>query len=980
MVLVIIGTIVALAWMCYRASTLLKIPIPTLVKLLGLDLPAPPRVSLHGIAADTITLHWSLPEKAGSVAKHIIQINGINVGESEKRGETSVTVTGLNPDNLYNVRVIAANAHNFQAPGQLIRLRTRRKSLSSSSAESSVGPKTDSSEDLPSIHSHHVEPQQQHPQPQHAHHHRRAGKGSADQRRNSPAAAAEQQAQQGQGAAVAAAAAEEQHSVETLTAALEAVRRDTDDVDSQLAHTEEEFKSAEAVLRSELDLLKEKKNEEDLSRQKLRSETRSLEEVKRAAEALRSKTDKALRAKEEEIRRMRDDSARWDEERAAAVEKVGAVEKEAEEARKNALKRETELGEEMKVLQKNIVEMEEEIRSLIGAIKAAEARREQWKVEDEKESVRIAEDEREEREWKVRQRKLETRYVNVYNSYQAAEIDYMRSKEHLLSSESRRGSQSDTVPQKKTKQRRHRNRKSRTHTLSGSTNSFPSQDQIFSDTQSVNSLHLQRPMGNAFSTALMPSPFFNIANGAAPTDQGDDPMSASMELERITGGAPMSPTANSLLPSNLFSFEDSPPSPKGSSPHLEDRNPNLDGLGLTTTASPQSSGSASTRLSSPGSSFNHIPLFPHLPETPSTNPPESVSGGRRFVKLFSNSFNRQRGKTIPLEGPLLGTLTNAESRSVPKSHDHPPGLDPIGTRRRSGSHGSTWDFARFKKGPPGPAPGLERTNSEHSGRRTAFNPFNPSFDPIEPARLFDSRPSSIASFDINTTLPIPGSDVPAAFGWPAAAIAAHENVPRNRSSLLASWTEYPPASSSRPISPASTSGHSWFSPAAAAAAAVPVAPRLNPAAPTFEARHHGPDAARSKDSLRSVGTDASEGAAKDSSLLGRLGALSRKGSTGKFNLPNWKKEGGFFGRGKKEGDDEGVGEAAEVGFAGSGSPLPWGGKGAGFFGRREEERGGEREREGFFGAVGGGKGGEKGLFGRKKGRGGVESEVEGEAA
>lgn len=64
--------------MCYRASTLLKIPIPTLVKLLGLDLPAPPRVSLHGVAADTITLHWSLPEKAGSVAKHIIQINGIN--------------------------------------------------------------------------------------------------------------------------------------------------------------------------------------------------------------------------------------------------------------------------------------------------------------------------------------------------------------------------------------------------------------------------------------------------------------------------------------------------------------------------------------------------------------------------------------------------------------------------------------------------------------------------------------------------------------------------------------------------------------------------------------------------------------------------------------------------------------------------------------------------------------------------------------
>ena len=64
--------------MCYRVTALLNIPIPTLVKILGLDLPDAPRVSLRGVSADTITLHWSLPEKAGSVAKHIIQINGIN--------------------------------------------------------------------------------------------------------------------------------------------------------------------------------------------------------------------------------------------------------------------------------------------------------------------------------------------------------------------------------------------------------------------------------------------------------------------------------------------------------------------------------------------------------------------------------------------------------------------------------------------------------------------------------------------------------------------------------------------------------------------------------------------------------------------------------------------------------------------------------------------------------------------------------------
>lgn len=200
---------------------------------------------------------------------------------------------------------------------------------------------------------------------------------------------------------------------------MEAVRRDIDDTEAQLAHTEEEFKAGEQVLRAELDLLKEKKNEEDSSRQKLRSETRALEEAKRAAEALRSKTDKMLRSKEDEIKKMRDDSLRWDEERIAALEKVEELTQEAKESREHARSTERELSEEIKETQRSITEMEEEIRALVGAIKASEAQREQWKAEEEAENVRIAEDEREEREWKIGQRKLEKHYVNVYDSYQA---------------------------------------------------------------------------------------------------------------------------------------------------------------------------------------------------------------------------------------------------------------------------------------------------------------------------------------------------------------------------------------------------------------------------------------------------------------------------------------------------------------------------------------------------------------------------------
>lgn len=165
---------------------------------------------------------------------------------------------------------------------------------------------------------------------------------------------------------------------------------------------------------------------------------------------------------------------------------------------------------------------------------------------------------------------------------------------------------------------------------------------------------------------------------------------------------------------------------------------------------------------------------------------------------------------------------------------------------------------------------------------------------------------------------------------------------------------------------------SWFVPA-------PVTPRLNPAAPTFETRSGGTN--RGKDSL-SINTDTSsatgsiETGPSNSGILSRISALSRKGSTSKFNLPGWKKDGvGFFGRKVKDSDaDEGEAQQQEQGsfIQGSSSPLVWKDKGSGFFGRvskgkeeEEEEEREEKEKEkegwgkgglsqsgGFFGAIG----------------------------
>lgn len=180
---------------------------------------------------------------------------------------------------------------------------------------------------------------------------------------------------------------------------------------------------------------------------------------------------------------------------------------------------------------------------------------------------------------------------------------------------------------------------------------------------------------------------------------------------------------------------------------------------------------------------------------------------------------------------------------------------------------------------------------------------------------------------------------------------------------------------------------------------------------------------RGKDSL-SINTDTSsvtgsiDTGPSSSGILSRFSALSRKGSTSKFNLPGWKKDGvGFFGRKAKDSDaDEGEMQQQEQGsFIQGNSPMMWKDKGSGFFGRsgkgkdegEEEEREKEKEKDkegwgrgglsqsgGFFGAIGKKekekedgeqvrKEGLQGIFGRKRGREEKEKkdlESEGEGA
>jgi hypothetical protein len=64
----------------FRAYQVLTQPIEKLVQVLGLEVPVAPIVSLAGIKADGVLLHWKPPDQRASILKYVIRINGIDSG------------------------------------------------------------------------------------------------------------------------------------------------------------------------------------------------------------------------------------------------------------------------------------------------------------------------------------------------------------------------------------------------------------------------------------------------------------------------------------------------------------------------------------------------------------------------------------------------------------------------------------------------------------------------------------------------------------------------------------------------------------------------------------------------------------------------------------------------------------------------------------------------------------------------------------
>lgn len=61
----------------WRLYLVLSKPLDELIGLLGLEKPAAPTVSLAGVKADAVILHWKAREQSKGV-RHSVHVNGIN--------------------------------------------------------------------------------------------------------------------------------------------------------------------------------------------------------------------------------------------------------------------------------------------------------------------------------------------------------------------------------------------------------------------------------------------------------------------------------------------------------------------------------------------------------------------------------------------------------------------------------------------------------------------------------------------------------------------------------------------------------------------------------------------------------------------------------------------------------------------------------------------------------------------------------------
>ncbi|KAI1338351.1 hypothetical protein F5Y15DRAFT_386900 [Xylariaceae sp. FL0016] len=759
----------AFAWLAHRAVQTLRKSVNELIGVLGVEVPDAPDVSLAGIRADAATLNWTRPLPTRPVAKFTIQVNGVSVGDSANQ-ETAITVTGLKPNHFYNVRVIAVGYNNFQAGSRVIRLRTfgrdgrpqlgdgrlpsnfipeeQQLALPSEQTDEdgiirspAAGVETASIPDISTASARDPNPST-------------PLRRNTVTRKHSPSTASIEQSVKD------ALSSHSEQSLQELGEKFESIRREIEETQAQIAKDEKEHKEMMDELQDEKKTKRRIQKEKDDTTEKLKREMNSTERAMRSVQQRKTQREKSLKDKQNERQKLHDDIAKWEKEMAAMRKRQSCFENEKEQCQEDGDAQAEDLRQEIAQAQASLAQEEAELKEKGKELKEAEEQRKKLPGGEESEEWR--ETDREiKRNWDNRARDLQRRLyaanrkLRMINDYehvlQAQLTAAQQSGLPFMYSQANSSGIDFEMPTQNQLKRRSRN----SNSLANAVVTSPSQSFAATDHAFTHSSTFGPSRPPTIPPGFAQGPFIDHSTDfSAPLD--DD------TIRSLTGGAPLSPTATSLLPAGMLDdiLDDEPPSP-GSRPARH----NTFGSGLPPDDEPQSPDSSArspSLVSSPQSSSQHLPFSQFTGETSerrslrgprgefgtSSSPittPAQISTRRSFMPWF------HRGGKGPDEPPALGSLKAGQSQSFPRQTDEG---EPIPNKRRI-SFSSSWNmFNRNSAGPDlpevGPSPRAVPSRRLGLGAHTnslGSNIFSER-DPSSP------RPVSIASSE----LPRPSTD------------------------------------------------------------------------------------------------------------------------------------------------------------------------------------------------------------------------------
>ena len=575
--------------------------------------------------------------------------------------------------------------------------------------------------------------------------------------------------------------------VAELTRKLDTLRRQKEEAETQLAKEIDESEEQRRKLTTERDTVKTIVEEKEKTSQDLKKQVNELERNFKTAQRRRQAKEKALQQKKAERQKMKDDIEKWIANGREMQEKTEALRSQKSEIEEAHAKKIEQARETIATTQAESKALEEEIQKWGIKIRDLEndrKRADEAHNEEEEEAEKREKEDELTHEAKVQD--LQNQYAQLWRINVEAESQLQHEQEYLnqiLELKAREPHKFGNVPgvdfpSPYVPQRRARQASNRLSSSTYGSNTFSAS-----------------PAFNNASSTHSPLPSTNFPSFGPPSRTGTAFSSMSQrDVDLLTAGAPMSPTANNLLPSDLLGDDDLPGSPIG-----PNGRPVVDTMGYRSSSfdpnnhdpqSPLSMHSASpSLLSSPHESFANVSIFAGDADRQSlgsTGSPYNASiaatsgpgNDRRRGSLFN--FSRQRPKSSLTDLPPLGSLKSSQSQSFP-SNDQEAVSSGSG-RRKLGA--SVWSSPMANFLNRGASTALENdTTTSPLSRKPRRGLFGSKLDPVEALAPLDrpSSPRPPSTYSYEHGLPRPSSESQP-FGWPA-----QESLRQRSSPLGGNW-------------------------------------------------------------------------------------------------------------------------------------------------------------------------------------------------